>query len=182
MQSAEAASPALLRCSLSFARGREREFGKKNWRARLLSTVPWVNMNHLHNLVDYGVLGLLLLLSVIALAIALERWLVFRRVQVEEFQSRRELELFLSSKLHLIATIGANAPYIGLLGTVLGIMFTFYDIGAVGFDTAKIMKGLALALKATAAGLLVAIPSVACYNLLLRKTRVLLMQWDIAHE
>ena len=103
-------------------------------------------------------------------------------MQATDFQSRRELELFLTRKLHLIATIGANAPYIGLLGTVLGIMLTFYDIGAVGFDTAKIMKGLALALKATAAGLLVAIPSVACYNLLLRKTRVLLMQWYIAHE
>ena len=136
----------------------------------------------LHNLVDYGVLGLLLFLSVVALAIAVERWLVYRATQVEDLAKRKELELHLSNKLHLIATIGANAPYIGLLGTVLCIMLTFYDIGSVGFDTAKIMKGLALALKATAAGLLVAIPSVACYNLLLRRTRVILMQWDIAHE
>ena len=141
-----------------------------------------MNNDNLHNLVDYGVLGLLLLLSVAALAIAVERWLVYRATRVEDFPKRKELELHLSGKLHLIATIGANAPYIGLLGTVLGIMLTFYDIGSIGFDTAKIMKGLALALKATAAGLLVAIPSVACYNLLLRKSRVLLLQWDIAHE
>ena len=100
----------------------------------------------------------------------------------DAFATRKELELHLSRKLHLIATIGANAPYIGLLGTVLGIMLTFYDVGTVGFDTEKIMQGLALALKATAAGLLVAIPSVALYNLLLRKCRVLLLQWDIAHE
>ena len=139
-------------------------------------------MNNLHDLVDYGVLGLLLFLSVVALAIAIERWLVYRAVRVEDYAKRKELELHLSKKLHLIATIGANAPYIGLLGTVLGIMLTFYDIGSVGFDTAKIMHGLALALKATAAGLLVAIPSVACYNLLLRRSRVLLLQWDIAHE
>jgi biopolymer transport protein ExbB len=136
-------------------------------------------MNELHNIVDYGVLGLLLLLSVTAIALALERFLVYRVVRIETFADRRELELHLTHKLHLIATIGANAPYIGLLGTVLGIMLTFYDIGTAGFDTTKIMQGLALALKATALGLLVAIPAVTLYNLLLRKCKVLLMQWDI---
>jgi biopolymer transport protein ExbB len=136
-------------------------------------------MNELHNIVDYGVLGLLLLLSVTAIALALERFLVYRAVRIETFADRRELELHLTHKLHLIATIGANAPYIGLLGTVLGIMLTFYDIGTAGFDTTKIMQGLALALKATALGLLVAIPAVTLYNLLLRKCKVLLMQWDI---
>ena len=48
-------------------------------------------------------------------------------------------------------------------------------------DSAKIMTGLALALKATAMGLVVAIPSVVCYNLLLRKVKVLLMEWDKHH-
>jgi biopolymer transport protein ExbB len=138
-------------------------------------------MEHLHSLIDYGVLGLLLLLSVIAMAVAIERWLVYRAARIEQFSDRKELELHLSHKLHLIATIGANAPYIGLLGTVLGIMLTFYDIGAAGFDTTKIMTGLALALKATALGLLVAIPAVTLYNLLLRRCKVLLMQWDIHH-
>jgi biopolymer transport protein ExbB len=46
-------------------------------------------------------------------------------------------------------------------------------------DTGKIMIGLAMALKVTAVGLLVAIPAVFIYNLLLRKAKVLLMQWDI---
>lgn len=138
--------------------------------------MPW-----LHDLVDYGVLGLLFFLSIVALAIAIERFLVFRSVQLNTFASRKELELHLSERLHLIATIGANAPYIGLLGTVLGIMLTFYDIGAAGFDTAAIMQGLALALKATAMGLLVAIPAVTIYNLLLRRAKVLLLRWDIAH-
>ncbi len=138
-------------------------------------------MEHLQRLIDFGVLGFLGLLSVIAVAVALERWLVYRSTRVEQYRDRRELELHLTSKLHLIATIGSNAPYIGLLGTVLGIMLTFYDIGSVGFDTAKIMTGLALALKATAMGLLVAIPAVAMYNFLLRRCKVLLMQWDISH-
>jgi len=136
-------------------------------------------MDWLHTIIDYGVLGLLLTLSVIALALALERFLVYRAVRIENFDDRRELELHLTHKLHLIATIGANAPYIGLLGTVLGIMLTFYDIGTAGFDTTKIMQGLALALKATALGLLVAIPAVTLYNLLLRRCKVLLMQWEI---
>jgi len=70
-----------------------------------------------------------------------------------------------------------------LLGTALGIMLTFYMIGKEGFmDTGKIMVGLALALKATAIGLLVAIPAVSLYNFLLRKVKVLLMTWEIDHE
>ncbi len=138
-------------------------------------------MEYLHTLIDYGILGLLLLMSVVALVLAMERWLVYRAVHVEQYADRKVLELHISHKLHLIATIGANAPYIGLLGTVLGIMLTFYDIGAAGFDTTKIMTGLALALKATALGLLVAIPAVTLYNLLLRRCKVLLMQWDIHH-
>ncbi|MGD9948499.1 MAG: TonB-system energizer ExbB [Desulfobulbus sp.] len=138
-------------------------------------------MEYLHQILDYGVLGLLLFLSVVALALALERFFVYRSIRVEQFTDRRELELHLTRKLHLIATIGANAPYIGLLGTVTGIMLTFYDIGTGGFDTTKIMTGLALALKATALGLVVAIPAVTLYNLLLRRCKVLLLQWDIRH-
>ncbi len=93
---------------------------------------------------------------------------------------QKSLELELTKKLHIIATIGSNAPYLGLLGTVLGIMLTFYTMGAEGMmDTGKIMIGLALALKATAVGLLVVIPSVALYNLLLRKVKVLILRWEI---
>lgn len=136
---------------------------------------------YVHQTIDYGILGLLLGMSVVAMALALERFLVYRAIRVEHYADRRELELHLTHKLHLIATIGANAPYIGLLGTVLGIMLTFYDIGTGGFDNTRIMTGLALALKATALGLLVAIPAVTLYNLLLRRCKVLLMQWDIRH-
>jgi len=130
--------------------------------------------------VDYGIIGLLVLLSIIALSVALERHLVYRRLRLEDFPDKTSLEKELTRKLTLIATIGSNAPYIGLLGTVLGIMLTFYTIGLEGFmDTGKIMVGLALALKATAVGLLVAIPSVTLYNFLLRKVKVLLMDWDV---
>ena len=133
--------------------------------------------------IEYGVLGLLILMSIVAISIAIERFLTYRKLRLSDFKDRKSLELKLTSKLHIIATVGVNAPYIGLLGTVLGIMLTFYSIGDEGFmDTDKIMIGLALALKATAVGLLVAIPSVSLYNFLLRKTKVLLLTWDIENE
>jgi biopolymer transport protein ExbB len=139
-------------------------------------------MEHLENIINYGIIGLLILMSVAALAIAVEKYLTFMRIQKDDFPNRKEYELELTKRLHLIATIGSNAPYIGLLGTVLGIMLTFYTMGREGFvDTGKIMIGLALALKATAVGLLVAIPSIVFYNLLLRKVKVLLTHWDIDH-
>ncbi len=137
-------------------------------------------MEWLKTVVDYGIIGFLTILSVIAIAIAIERHLVYKHTRVDDFPDKKSLELELTRKLHIIATIGSNAPYIGLLGTVLGIMLTFYTIGKESLmDTGKIMVGLALALKATAIGLLVAIPSVALYNFLLRKVKVLMMQWEI---
>ena len=112
-----------------------------------------------------------------SVGIAIERNCVYRKIAIEEFPDKKSLELELTKKLHLIATIGSNAPYLGLLGTVLGIMLTFFTMGKQGFmDTGKIM---ALALKATAVGLVVAIPSVVLYNLLLRRAKVLMMKWEI---
>ena len=137
-------------------------------------------MEWLKVIVDYGIIGFLIFLSVIAIGIAIERFYFFSHIQLDAFPDLKSLERELTKKIHIIATIGSNAPYIGLLGTVLGIMLTFYMIGQEGFmDTGKIMIGLALALKATAIGLLVAIPSVSLYNFLLRKVKVLLMSWEI---
>ena len=134
------------------------------------------------HLLDYGIIGFLALLSIIAVSVAIERRMVYKRIDIDAFSDKKALELALTKKLHIIATIGSNAPYIGLLGTVLGIMITFHTMGQEGFmDPGKIMKGLALALKATAAGLLVAIPSLTLYNFLLRRAKELIMQWEINH-
>ena len=139
-------------------------------------------MEYLGGIIDYGIIGLLIFMSFITVAIAVERHLTFRKIQTKHFQDRRTLELELTKRLHIIATIGSNAPYIGLLVTVLGIMLTFYTIGQGGFlETGKIMIGLALALKATAVGLVVAIPSIVIYNLLLRKVKVIVACWEIAN-
>jgi len=137
-------------------------------------------MHLLKELVDYGIIGLLLLLSFFAITIALERWSFYRKVDVERFKTKQELEMELTKGLTFIASVASNAPYIGLLGTVLGIMLTFYTIGQEGFvDTKKVMVGLALALKATAVGLLVAIPSSVLYNLLFKKVKNLLLLWEV---
>ncbi len=140
-------------------------------------------MEWLKAAIDYGIIGFLTFMSIIAIGIAIERHMVYKNIRLGDFIDKKALELELTKKLHIIATIGSNAPYIGLLGTVLGIMLTFYTMGAEGFmDTSKIMTGLALALKATAAGLLVAIPAVALYNFLLRRVRVFVMQWEISNN
>jgi biopolymer transport protein ExbB len=137
-------------------------------------------MEWLKYFIDYGIIGLLVFMSIAALSIAIERYLLFKKISIADFTDKKSLELELTNKLHLIASIGSNAPYIGLLGTVFGIMLTFYTMGREGMmDTAKIMVGLALALKVTAVGLLVAIPSVVLYNLLLRRAKVIIMQWEI---
>ena len=139
-------------------------------------------MDFLHYTIDYGIIVILLIASVIAVGIAIERYHVYRNVNIDDFSNKKALEIELTRKLHVIATVGSNAPYVGLLGTVLGIMLTFYTMGNTGFlDTGKIMIGLALALKATAVGLLVAIPSVILYNFLLRRVKVILADWEIRH-
>jgi biopolymer transport protein ExbB len=127
---------------------------------------------------DIFIFGLLGLMSFVTLWLAVERYLYFARVSLAEFDHPDSLNLALTKHLTTIASIGANAPYIGLLGTVMGILITFYDLGQGGkIEPATIMLGLALALKATAMGLVVAIPAILFYNGLLRKVDVLTVRW-----
>lgn len=139
-------------------------------------------MEWLKQLIDWGVIGLLLSMSIIALAVAIERRKFYRLIDLSAYSNKKALELALTKRLHIVATIGSNAPFIGLLGTVLGIMLTFYTMGQQGtVDTKEIMVGLALALKVTAVGLVIAIPTVASYNFLIRRAKELLLEWEIKH-
>ncbi len=71
----------------------------------------------------------------------------------------------LGSSLPFLATTGSAAPFIGLFGTVWGIMVSFHDIGQRGSASlAVVAPGISEALVATAAGLAVAIPAVIAYN------------------
>jgi biopolymer transport protein ExbB/TolQ len=68
-------------------------------------------------------------------------------------------------RLSFLATLASNAPYIGLFGTVLGIIRSFRDLAANMSDASSaVMAGLAESLVATAMGLLVAIPAVIAFN------------------
>ena len=136
-------------------------------------------MNWLNALIDYGVIGLLMALSVWSVAVAIERFSYYGRVDIAAFGSATALETVLTRRLVVIGTIASNAPYIGLLGTVLGIMLTFYTMGTIGsMDVKAIMVGLSLSLKATAMGLVVAIPCVAMNNILRRRVRELLAAYS----
>ena len=76
----------------------------------------------------------------------------------------RELEVF-EARLPTLATVGSVSPYIGLFGTVWGIMNSFQSLGNVHQATlALVAPGIAEALVATAMGLFAAIPAVIAYN------------------
>jgi len=140
-------------------------------------------MEILKQYLDIGVFAVLGIMSFMALAYVVERAISYSRIKVERYKHLEQLKLDLNKGLPVIATIASNAPYVGLLGTVFGIMLTFYDIGQSGqIDTQSVMVGLALALKATALGLFVAIPAMVFYNLLVAKAESLISHWKIAHS
>jgi biopolymer transport protein ExbB/TolQ len=163
------------------------------------------------------VLWLLLALSLLSVAVMVERWIFYRRRKVD-FDSLREeftkhldkgdfeaaakllaktnsLETnvvlaglrgyakgpesvedlltgamarekgFYERRLPILATLASNSPYIGLFGTVLGIVRAFKDLSKdMASASTGVMAGIAEALVATAIGLLVAIPAVVAYN------------------
>ena len=133
---------------------------------------------------DYFIFGTLGLMSFIMLWMVIERYLFFARIKLENYSHPDQLNIALTNHLTVLSSIGANAPYVGLLGTVFGILITFYDLGQGGgkLEPEAIMTGLALALQATAVGLMVAIPAILFYNALLRKVDVLTARWKQERE
>ncbi|RDU70261.1 TonB-system energizer ExbB [Helicobacter aurati] len=114
----------------------------------------------------FSILGFMALLVIY---FSIERLLFYIRVKLDSYQDVRELEEDVSKNLTLLYIIYSNAPYVGLLGTVVGIMVVFYEMGGSGnIDVKSITLGLSMALKATALGLLVAIPTLMIYNIFLR--------------
>ena len=140
-------------------------------------------MAYAEKVLDYGVMGTLVLMSIVTVWLFIERMMFYKSIRIDDYEHRDNLELDLTDNINVISAIGANAPYIGLLGTVVGIMITFYSLGDLGaVDAKKIMVGLALALKATAMGLIVAIPAIVAYTIVLRKVERILTKFDVAHE
>ncbi len=99
--------------------------------------------------------------------------------RVEALEAAR-LERYLT----FLATTGSTAPFIGLFGTVWGIMNSFLGIGRIGAASlAVVAPGIAEALIATAAGLAAAIPAVVAYNYYLSRThRNIILMEDFSQE
>lgn len=88
----------------------------------------------------------------------------------------------LEKRLSFLATVGSNAPFIGLLGTVFGIMDAFRGLANSQGEITGVMTGISEALVATAIGLLVAIPAVISYNFFQKKVRKTLQYLESAKD
>ncbi|EAJ0465473.1 TonB-system energizer ExbB [Campylobacter coli] len=131
-------------------------------------------MEFLKDYIDLIIFIILGVMAFIAFWCVIERVLFFRKIDFNNYENQEQFDDAISESLTTIYIIYSNAPYIGLLGTVVGIMITFYEMGIAGnIDVKSIVVGLSLALKATALGLLVAIPALMAYNALLRKVSLL---------
>ena len=98
---------------------------------------------------------------------------------MSSYLGRKRIEL--DKNLSFLGTLGSNTPFIGLFGTVLGIIQAFHDIGAGGGGeggAANVSAGLSEALVATAIGLLVAIPSIIFFNFFQRKIKTIISRAD----
>jgi biopolymer transport protein ExbB len=99
--------------------------------------------------------------------------------------AKARMRPLVDARLSILATIGSNAPFVGLLGTVLGIVKAAHDLSGGGTGTGDpnaVMAGVFEALVATAVGLFVAIPAVVAFNLLQRRVRNTMANVDsLAH-
>ncbi len=91
-----------------------------------------------------------------------------------------EEKIFMEKRLTILNTLGNNAPFIGLLGTVLGVIKAFYGLGTLGSTGAEVvMRSISKALYATAFGLFIAIPVVMANNYFSKKVKVIIQHLEI---
>ena len=114
-----------------------------------------MNIDLMKLTVDYGILGILIFMGFVSLFFYIERLFFYKNLDEQSYSKKDLLEIELTNNTSIIASIASNSVYIGLLGTVMGILITFYEMGQTGqIDVKIIMTSLAFALKATAIGLL----------------------------
>lgn len=147
------------------------------------------------------VLWFLMLLSIVSIALIFERWTYFRKA-AQTLETRiadalktlpttergtrgtflteglvADARLGAEHRLSWLATIGSNAPFVGLFGTVLGIIRAFHDLSQSGTQGSSIVSaGISEALVATAVGLFVAIPAVVAYNYFQRQVKEMILR------
>jgi biopolymer transport protein ExbB len=181
-------------------------------------------MENLLTLGERAIFSIMGLASVIALAVAIDRGLIFRHnskigekifneiisklrigdieslgIYIEQFPFIKEHyksgetslghmmegklieeRMFLEKRIIVLASLGNNAPFIGLLGTVLGIIKAFYNLGTLGNTGAEVvMRSISTALLATACGLLIAIPVVMLNNYFSKRLKNIMQNLEI---
>jgi biopolymer transport protein ExbB len=162
------------------------------------------------------VLWLLVALSVVSVAIMLERLWFLKRHRPDQATLAHDMNVLLATaeadaaldetpdpdklaaalegakarekmrlerNLAFLATLGSNAPFIGLFGTVLGIIKAFHDLAhSQAGGPSVVMAGISEALVATAVGLMVAIPAVVAFNYFSRRVKAVMSQVEwMAH-
>ncbi len=155
----------------------------------------------------WPILSVLLFCSVLSLAAIWNRWLAFRKANSELHVTAKHIagkigrasgvaekervgqnEILrwmapLENNLVILGTVASTAPFIGLLGTVLGIIQAFRAISmSLGGGPSVVANGIAEALVTTAAGLIVAIPAVVAYNYFNRNLQALEGRLQLAVE
>ena len=119
-----------------------------------------------------------------AIHMSLEHFKKFGESGVEEifkYVSQSEKPKY-EKFLGFLATVGSNGPYIGLFGTVLGIMKAFNDMNGSSGGGSSVMSGISSALIATAAGLMVAIPAVLAFNFFSRQVKSIFTNLESCKE
>ncbi|WP_326833056.1 MotA/TolQ/ExbB proton channel family protein [Campylobacter portucalensis] len=96
-------------------------------------------MEFLSKYIDLMIFGTLGFMGFIIITLSIERIIFFMTFDMNRYKTLQDLEIDLTRNLTGIGAIGANTPYVGLLGTVIGIIIVFYDMGLSGdFNTATI--------------------------------------------
>ncbi|MEJ2528450.1 MAG: TonB-system energizer ExbB, partial [Sulfurovaceae bacterium] len=70
-------------------------------------------MEELKDYIEYGVIGILIVMSIFSLTVTIERLIYFKRVKLTQFKTKNEAEIGLSNNLSMLSIIGSNAPYVG---------------------------------------------------------------------
>jgi biopolymer transport protein ExbB len=105
-------------------------------------------------------------------------WPKEENVEALEIAARHEI-VHLERGLVVLEVIVGIAPLLGLVGTIAGMMTVFSDLGLTGLnDAAKLAQGIALILRATLAGLLIAIPSLIFWSYFSKKVEVLAVEME----
>jgi biopolymer transport protein ExbB/TolQ len=111
------------------------------------------------------------------------RYLPEKEAMMEAIEAEKVIvHMEMEKRLAFLGTLGTNAPFIGLFGTVLGVIHAFKDLAITGSGGGSVMSGISEALVATGVGLWVAIPAAIFYNIFKKKSNDMMVYADsISH-